>query len=384
VHSGSLRVMHVLFSLRMGGTELGVVRLANGLDRSRIETSICSCKPADAARERLSPEVRLIEFNRRDGNDPKFVLQLAGLLRRTKPDILHTHSWGTLLEGLIAARLAGVRRVVHGEHGTMETRGRNLVVQRWAWGRVDRMLSVSSRLAERMSSSVEFPRERIRVIRNGIDTTRFTPARREAARHRLGLRDEDVAIGTAGRLVPVKDQATLLTALSQLKREGAPFRAFLAGDGPLLDTLSAQAREGDIADRIGFLGARADIEDVLAAYDVFVLSSVSEGLSNTILEAMSSGLPVIATRVGGADELVEHEHTGVLVAPSDPPAMAAAIRRLLENQQLRQSMGAAGRRRAETEFSVTRMIAAYEDMYLELAGTRPRSERHEVMPTCVA
>jgi glycosyltransferase involved in cell wall biosynthesis len=235
-----------------------------------------------------------------------------------------------------------------------------------------------------MSSSVEFPRERIRVIRNGIDTSRFNPARRETARHRLGLREEDVAIGAVGRLVPVKDQATLLAALSQLKKEGAPFRAFLAGDGPLLDGLSAQARDGGIADQIVFLGARADIEDVLAAYDVFVLSSVSEGLSNTILEAMSTGLPVVATRVGGADELVEHDHTGVLVPPSDSPAMAAAIRRLLENQQLRKSMGAAGRRRAETEFSLTRMIASYEDLYLELAGMRRRSAHHEAVPTCVA
>ncbi|HEX2458408.1 MAG TPA: glycosyltransferase [Vicinamibacterales bacterium] len=384
MHSGALHVMHVLFSLRMGGTELGVVRVANGLDRSRIKTSICSCKPADAAKDRLSSDVPIFEFDRRDGNDPRFVLQLARLLRRTKPDILHTHSWGTLVEGLIAARLAGVRRVVHGEHGTMEMRGRNVMVQRWAWGRVDRVLSVSSRLAERMSSSVEFPRERIRVIRNGIDTTRFTPARRETARRKLGLRDDDVAVGTAGRLVPVKDQATLLAALARLTSEGVRFRAILAGDGPLQSALADQAHAAGIADRVEFLGARADIEDVLAAYDVFVLSSVSEGLSNTILEAMSTGLPVVATRVGGADELVEHEHTGMLVPAGDPMAMTAAIRRLLENAALRHTMGAAGRRRTEAEFSLTRMIAAYEDMYLELAGMRPRSARHEVMPTCVA
>ena len=145
------------------------------------------------------------------------------------------------------------------------------------------------------------------------------------------------------------------------------FRAFLAGDGPLQSALADQARAGGLADRVEFLGARARFEDVLAAYDVFVLSSVSEGLSNTILEAMSTGLPVVATRVGGADELVEHEHTGMLVPAADPMAMTAAIRRLLENAALRHTMGAAGRRRTEAEFSLAGMIAAYEDI---LPGAR--------------
>ena len=147
-----------------------------------------------------------------------------------------------------------------------------------------------------------------------------------------------------GRLVPVKDQATLLNALARLTSEGVRFRAFLAGDGPLRARSRTRLARPD--SRIGstFLGARADIEDVLAAYDVFVLSSVSEGLSNTILEAMATGLPVVATRVGGADELVDDERTGTLVPAADPMAMTAALRRLLENAALRTQMGAAGRR----------------------------------------
>jgi sugar transferase (PEP-CTERM/EpsH1 system associated) len=375
VHKASgdrpVRVMHVLFSLRTGGTELGVVKLANALDRSRVVSAICSCKPADAVKSRLRSDVKLFEFDRRDGNDPMFVARLARLFRRERPDVVHTHSWGTLCEGLVAARLAGVRRVVHGEHGTMETRGHNLRVQRLAWGWTDGVLSVSSRLAERLSAQVGYPLDSIKVIRNGIDTARFRPDKRDAARHSFGLGPRDVVIGTAGRLVPVKDHATLLNALALLKSQGVAFRAIIAGDGPLRATLAALAGSTGLAHAVDFLGERGDIEDVMAACDVFALSSTSEGLSNTIMEAMATGLPVVATDVGGTEELVEDGRTGLLVPPSDPAAFAAALADLAKDEAKRHSMGLAGRQRMERDYSLDRMIHAYEELYLGLNGRAP-------------
>jgi sugar transferase (PEP-CTERM/EpsH1 system associated) len=381
-----IRVMHVLFALRMGGAELGVVKLANGLTHSRVTTAICSCKPSDSLKTRLAPEVSLIEFDRRDGQDPRLVLQLARLFRRERPDIVHTHSWGTLLEGFVAARLAGVPHVVHGEHGTMEMRGRSVWLQRWAWKRADRVLSVSSRLAESMSAHVRYPLDRIRVIRNGIDTDRFSPEHRLSARAALGFDTDDVVVGTAGRLVPVKDHATLLRALGSLRSRGRRFKALIAGEGPLREPLLAAAEDEKLTGSVQFLGARDDIERVLAACDVFVLSSVSEGLSNTILEAMASGVAVVATHVGGADELVEDGRTGLLVPPSNPNRLAEAIESLLSDAPRRRAMGLAGRQRARQEFSLERMVAAYEALYSGLVdGPRPsRSGTKRTEPICVA
>jgi len=360
----------------MGGTELGVVKLVNALPPSDVVSAVASCKPADSLKDRLAPGVKLFEFHRRDGNDPRFVGQLVRLFRREKPDVVHTHSWGTLVEGIVAARLARVPHVIHGEHGTMEERPRNLRVQRWLWPRADRLLSVSSRLAERMADRVGFERSRIQVIRNGIDTVRFSPAPRDKARAAFGFGEADVVIGTAGRLVPVKDQATLIAALGLLKARGVDFTCVIAGDGPLRTALLEQIENAGLSESIRLLGARADIDQVLAALDIFVLSSVSEGMSNTILEAMATGLPVVATRVGGADELVEDGKSGLLVPSQDPARMADALAGLVADRQKRSAMGASGRERALSIFPFDGMIAAYRDLYLELTGARrPRGSR---------
>jgi sugar transferase (PEP-CTERM/EpsH1 system associated) len=364
-----VRVMHLLHTYSVGGMEVGITKLVNALDSRRVTSSICSCRPGDSLKDRLRPDVRVFELNRREGNDLVLVAQLYRLLRRERPDVLHTHRWATLGEGLLAARLAGVPIVVHGEHGTLETRDRNRLVQRWLWNRVDRVLSVSSRLGERMSDEVGFPLERIHVIRNGVDLQRYHPRRRAEARAMFGFSEGQLIIGTVGRLVPVKDQATLLRALACLRQQGLRFSGVIAGGGRLRDELMALARTLGLSD-VHFLGNRDDVERVLAAYDIFVLSSESEGLSNTIQEAMSTALPVVATHVGGADELVEDGRTGFLVPPRDAEALAARIRAIAEDAPLRLEMGAGGRRRAEAHFGIDRMIRDYERLYLSLAARR--------------
>jgi sugar transferase (PEP-CTERM/EpsH1 system associated) len=376
----AIRVMHVVHTYGVGGMEVGITKLVNALDRTRVTSSICSCCPGDSLKNRLDPEIRLFELNRKPGNDPKLVAQLYRLLRRERPHVLHTHRWATLCEGLIAARLAGVPFVVHGEHGTLETRRHNAFVQRTVWKRVDQVLSVSSRLAERMAREISFPLDRIKVIRNGVDTTRFRPGGGAAARQALGVSPDALIIGAVGRLVPVKDYPTLLRALALLRERGVAFESIIAGTGPLRDELTALAISLGLAN-VRFLGNRNDIEHVLPAFDVFVLSSSSEGLSNTIQEAMAAGLPVVATRVGGADELVDESGTGLLVPPGNPEALAHALGSLAQDAGRRRSMGDAGRRRAESVFGIDIMIREYERLYLSL-GTRTgatlaRVEIHE-------
>jgi sugar transferase (PEP-CTERM/EpsH1 system associated) len=375
--SGPIRVMHLMYQLRFGGMELGVVKLVNAIDRARVASSVCSCRPATDAKYRLAPHVPLVELRRRNGNDPFLVARLVALMRRERPHVLHTHAWGTLCEGLLAARLARVPVIVHGEHGTLETRRRNVAVQRWAWRRVDQVLSVSSTLAARMAGQMRFPVEHIKTIRNGVDVVRFVGGDRRAARAAFGFEEADVVVGTVGRLVPVKNQIMLVEALARVRQRDVRVSGLIAGDGPLRRDLEERARALGIAPFICFIGERNDVEQVFAAMDVFALTSLSEGLSNTIQEAMASALPVVATRVGGADELARDGETGILVPSGDSDALAAALEHLALNSERRRDMGRAGRERAEREFSLTGMIQHYEDLYVELAARFVRRNQKE-------
>jgi sugar transferase (PEP-CTERM/EpsH1 system associated) len=364
----AVQVMHVMYALQPGGMELGVVKLVNGLDGSRVRSSICSTTAAtQAVKALVSSDVPIFELERRSGNDPKLVWHLYRLFRSQRPDIVHTHAWGTLVEGLIAARLARVPIVVHGEHGTLQQRPYQLAIQRWAWGRADQVLSVSYRLAERMAAVTAFPVSRLRTIQNGVDTSRFGRVDRLEARRRLALPLEAVIVGTAGRLVPVKDHANFIDALARLRTRQEGLMAVISGDGPLRAELEARAAERQLTGRVTFLGHRSDIEDVFAALDVFVLPSRSEGMSNTILEAMASGRPVVATHVGGADELVEHGRTGLLVPPADSEALAEALAALTTEPGLRARMADAARLKAERAFSLRRMLLDYQALYVTLA-----------------
>ncbi|MBA3890310.1 MAG: glycosyltransferase [Gemmatimonadaceae bacterium] len=364
-----LRVMHVVYALQPGGMEFGVVKVVNGLDPARVQSSICSTAPAvDSMKSLVTPAVPIFELRRRHGNDPRLVWDLYRLFRRERPHIVHTHAWGTLIEGLVAARLARVPVVVHGEHGTLQLRGFQARIQRWAWRGATRVLSVSRKLAERMAATTGFAHDRIQTIQNGVDFSRFSPALREAGREELGLGPNTLAIGTAGRLVPVKDHANLIDALAQLRDRGVTFTAFIAGDGPLRADLETRIAARRLTERVRLLGQRADIERVFAALDVFVLSSKSEGMSNTILEAMASGAPVVATNVGGAEELVDDGRTGLLVSREDSDALAAALEEMAGDRARCRQMGIAARAKAETTFSLSRMLKDYDALYLDLAG----------------
>ena len=368
--AGPVRVMHLLLKFGFGGSEGGVLKLANGFDRSRVQPSICSALPADTIKQRLAADVPLFEVGRRSGNDPSFVIRLYRLLRRERPHVLHTHGWATLCEGLVAARLARVPIVVHGEHGTLETRPRNLLLQRIVWGRVDQVLSVSTRLADKMAQTVGFPLAKIHTIRNGVDLDRFTPALRTEARAEIEARPGAIRIVIVGRLLQVKDHRTFLEALRILCDEGIDVAAFIVGDGPLAQDLRSRVAALNLESAVTFLGNRVDVQRVLAACDIAVSSSTSEGLSNTVLEAMATGIPVVATNVGGTGELVVHGETGLLVPPGSPADLAAALAPLARDPERREALGAAGRLRAETDFSSAGMVEKYEELYLSLAARR--------------
>jgi sugar transferase (PEP-CTERM/EpsH1 system associated) len=365
--------MHVVYRLDAGGMEMGVVKLVNGLDPGLIRSAICSTKPHSTLKNLVHPSVPLFELNRRDGNDPWLVRDLYRLFRRERPDIVHTHAWGTLIEGAVAARVAGVPVLIHGEHGTLQLRPYQRWLQRRAWSRVDYVLSVSERLADRIWRETGFPRQRLRVLRNGVDLSRFGALDRGDSRRALGLPAHGPVAVTVGRLVAVKDHFSLIDAVGILRRNNMRLVVAIAGDGPLRSALLERAAALDVSDAVRLLGHREDVERVFAAGDVFVLSSKSEGMSNTILEAMASRLPVVATRVGGADEMVVDGETGLLVPPRSPERLAAALGELTGDLARATQMGHAGRRRSEAEFSLEGMLRRYQELYLDT--TRGRAQK---------
>jgi L-malate glycosyltransferase len=365
VDTMQLRVMHVVQKLGFGGAEVGVLKVVNGLQSRGLRASICSLRPPSALDDQLAPGVKLFQLGQQRGNSLRSVWRLYRTLLEERPHIVHTHSWSTLCEGLVAARLARVPVFVHGEHGTLDTRPRTLMVQRWAWKRADAVLSVSSRLAERIASTVDFPLDRIRVIRNGVDLDRFRPQSKALLRARLNLPVDGLVVGTIGRFVPVKDQRSLINAIALLREDGVACSAVLVGDGPLRGALQQYAADRGVASHVHFAGERRDVHEIIPAFDVFALVSISEGLSNTTMEAMASGVPVVATRVGGADELVVDGTTGRLVPPSNPEALVEALKTLLKDERLRTTFGHAARARMEQEFGLSRMISNYERLYRE-------------------
>jgi len=360
--------MHLVYTLRTGGMERNVVKVTNALNPARIQGSVCSCTQADGLKRELLPRVTLIELNRRPGTDVRFIGALTRVLREHRPDILHTHSWGTLCEGLVSARLAGVPIVIHGEHGTLQLRAAQRVVQRFGWGCVAQVTAVSRELAVRMHEATGFPIDRILVIPNGLDLHSFDTADRNEMRAALGLTPDDVVVGTAGRLVPVKNVPMFLAAFAQARRQLGTLRGLVVGDGPLRNELKELALALGLQDAVRFLGHRDDMAAVMRALDVFVLSSDSEGLSNTIMEAMAGRVAVVATDVGGNAELVEAGVTGLLVPPKDADSLGRAIVRVSEEPDLRQRMADAGRSRVQAEFGLTRMIQRYEELYTRTAG----------------
>ena len=366
-----LRLMHVVFSLETGGLENGVVNLCNGLDRDLFATSVCVFRAGGALASRLdTAEVELTLVRRYLNTDPSLPVRLAWELRRQRVDIIHTHSWGTLVEGVLAAKLARTPVVIHGEHGVMEERPRNIPVQRYLWSKANQLTAVADSLADRMVEVVGAARNEIQVIPNGVDSARFRPlpAEQDECRRQFGLPTTGLLLGMVARLVPVKNHLGVFRAVAQLKDHGIGVQLALAGDGPLREDLRQAATGLGIADRVYFLGNVVRVERLLPALDVFVLNSHTEGMSNTILEAMSCGVPVVATAVGSTPAIIADGRSGCLIPAGDVAALVRALDNLARDPLLRRNMGQTGRMQIEHGFSIDRMVRDYQELYLRKAS----------------
>lgn len=377
-----LLIAHVVYHLGVGGLENGLVNLVNRLPASEFRHLIVTLTDyTEFARRIQRDDVVIVALHKRPGHDWRMFRDLYRLFREWRPDIVHSRNLAAL-EAQIPAWLAGVPYRIHGEHGRDLTdkdgANRKYILQRRLIRPfVHHYIPLSEDLGRYLAEKIHVPKGRMTRIINGVDIERFHPA---AQPDRSGLpqgfvAQDSLVIGTVGRLDPVKDQATLVRAFAELIRQypqaADRLRLVIVGDGPTRDKLQQLLSSADLEERVWFAGARDDIPELLRAMDVFVLPSLAEGISNTIMEAMASGLPVVATAVGGNGELVIAGETGQLVPREDPTVMAVALSQYLERPERIVQQGRAARRRAEQAFSLDAMVGHYRAVYQQ-ASVRQR------------
>ena len=365
-----LKIAHVTGWIHVGGKENGIVNLVNRMAPDIFESHVYVFKAGGMLLQRIDRDkCRVVELGDQLGNDLSLYYKLFSLFRRHRIHLLHTRSWGTLLEGMIAAKMARVPLIVHGEHGLIKDDSlQHVLIQRGLWRLADRVVCVSEVLRDELIARIGFPRQNISVLTNGVAIENFDPAGRNDFRASLGLPDDVPLFGSIGRLVPVKNYPMLVRAAQLVIKELPQAHLVFIGDGPQRAQLEQLAQACGIAANVTILSWRKDVAKIYQALDVFVLSSVSEGMSNSILEAMASRTAVVATRVGGNSELVVHNETGFLVPSQDHAAMANVLLALLQNPRRCRQLGEAGRQRAEEYFSLEVMVRNYERMYLEVAA----------------
>lgn len=376
--SGPAKVAHLVLSLNVGGLERVVLRLLERTARDRFAPVVCALEEPGALAEELARlDVPLIVLPRTRGLDPGLVVRLAAWMRREEIRLVHTHNPGPHLYGALAAGLAraaslprgGGPRVVHTKHGrNYPGSRRKVLVNQVASALTDRVVAVSDD-ARAVALEVErIEPAKVVTILNGVDTDVFRPGDAAAARARLGVPASGYHVGCVARLSPEKDHATLLTAFARLRGARPDAHLTLIGDGALRPALEAQAARLGLDGAVTFAGMRGDVAELLPAFDVFALASLTEGISLTLIEAAAVGLPIVATRVGGNPEIVREGETGLLVPPGAPEGLAKALEAVAARGD-RAEMGLRGRTRVVERFGVDRMARAYEDLYDEvLAG----------------
>jgi glycosyltransferase involved in cell wall biosynthesis len=383
----TIRIALVIARLNIGGPATHVIELAANLPRDTFAVRLLTGQVGRGEQDMhyladsmgVTPEVLPDVSPHLGVNDVGALLRLRGIFQEWKPDVVHTHTAKAGALGRVAARWARVPGVVHTFHGhvlsgyfppLIETGFR--WIERTLALATDQIITLSPSLKRDLVAMRIAPAEKISIIPLGMDLELLAAcrARRKELRAEIGAAEDEPLIGIVGRLVPIKDHAMFLAAVAGMVHSGNRARFLVVGDGPLRDSLIAQATAAGIADRVHFLGWRQDMAQVYAALDILALSSLNEGTPVTILEAMAAGVPVVATAVGGVPDVVREGETGWLVPARDPQAMVNAWKQVFLNPGLTSRMIETARQEVHARYSRTRMIESLSDLYIRLARAR--------------
>jgi len=364
-----INVMNILPSLNVGGREKVVIDMINNFDKEVFDLSLCCLKNPGPMTELLKKDkVRLYFLNRKEGVDYTLYFKIRDFFKEKKPVIVHTHNPGAFIYGAIGAKLAKVPIIINTEHGyEYKIPLRKKIIERFLMKNIDKTIAVSNDLRKKLAKSGTWSKDKIITIHNGIDLQEFnTVVHKYALRVALGFTENDILIGNVARLAPVKDHSTLISAFEIISGRFTNSKLIIVGEGELRDELEKRTIGIGLNNRVFFLGERKDIREILSIFDIFVLSSLSEGTSITLLEAMASGKPVIATNVGGNPEVIINEKTGILIPPSQPRLLAEAMQRLVLNEDLALQMGKFAKEHIKANFDIKIMSERIKRLYEEL------------------
>jgi sugar transferase (PEP-CTERM/EpsH1 system associated) len=365
-----------MYRFDTGGLENGIVNLINHMPADRYRHAVIALTEVTDFRKRIQrDDVQFISLHKPPGHGIWLLPKLFRLFRRLRPAIVHSRNLAAL-EVQLPAWLAGVPVRIHGEHGrdVGDLDGSNVTyqrVRRFYRPFVSFYLALSRDLADYLTEIIHVPGKKVLQVYNGVDSVRFHPGPvGESAAGCPFARPAHWLLGTVGRMQTVKDQPTLARAfIRALEIDPSlrqSLRLVLVGDGPLRAECRQLLAEAGVAELAWLPGERTDIPEIMRGLDCFILPSLAEGISNTILEAMASGLPVIATDVGGNADLVITGVTGKIIPAADAEAMAHEIVRLAKQRETTRDMGRAGRDLVERKFSMNAMVAAYHGTYEKL------------------
>ena len=359
-----MKILMAVLWMQTGGMETVVARLTRGLLRRGHDVRIvCTEEIGEIGQALIRDEVAVDFVPARGVVALVRPNALTAYFRSQAPDVVHVHS-GVWLKAALAARAAGAARVVHTIHGLLDREPwYGPALMRLAAARTDAITAVSIPLAMYLRERVGIDEGRIVVVPNGIDTEAFHPGvHTRRLRDRLGWSDDVCVIGQVARFALVKNHRLLLEAFARIASRRNVALA-LVGDGPLRRETEIRAKELGIHERVGFLGEIEAQPAVYRDFDIFVSSSLAEGTSISLLEAMATGLPIAATNVGGSPDLLEHGRAGLLVPSEDVAAMTDGLLRLIDGEALREELGHAARLRAVASYSEERTLDRFEAVY---------------------
>lgn len=359
------KVLHLIETSEPGGAETVLAYIASNLDPASYRSLVCVLEEGWLTDHLQTLGLPYVVIENRWSYDPVFLYELVKLIRREKISLMHSHEFMMTVYGSVASKLTGVPLIgtVHGKVYYPEKR-RRILAFRFAVSLCAKMIAVSDDLRQYLVDTLNFNPRKVMTLRNGIDLTRYTASSsRDESRRQFSIPPDALVAGTAGSLFKVKGLEYLLEAARELSNLYPNFQLIIAGEGDQKEALEERAKELDLGNIVRFLGFCKDIPNLLDAIDVYVCSSLSEGLSLSILEAMAVSRPVVATDVGGNREIVVPDDSGFLVPPCDTSSLVGRIAELFDSSELRERFGRRGREIVEERFSLEKMVRNYEGLY---------------------
>jgi glycosyltransferase involved in cell wall biosynthesis len=373
--TNKIRIAYVIKSMVVGGSQTHLTQVLRLLDRDHFEPVLYCLRREGALLDTVRAlgipvQTPAAALSFKGAALPVRVIGLARALRRQHADVVHNYLLRANLVGSIAARAARVPVVLSSKRGCHERRGFELLSAKIANVLSDRVMVNAEAVRDFVHDNEGCAKEKMVVIPSGVDTERFRPLPPAFFKSRLGLPEDVPVVGIVTRMRVRKGVEEFIRAMARVRETQPEVHAVIVGEGDLDPELQTLVRTLGLERQLHLLGRRSDMPEVLSAFDLFVLSSHDEGMSNAILEAMAMEKPVVATAVGGTGEVVRHGHSGLLVPAKDPEALAAAISEVLAQPLRAREMGRLGRRIVHEGFSAQAMVRQMERLYLELAAAR--------------